>query len=474
MKKTLCLLLTLAFICFTIASAEESALIRQRVVDDAPGVTLFSGGELRDVCLSADNSLTVLLSDDTPAFLCFPIREGASMQNFGNTFARCYSEDDHIQFHYNCMRYPDEDVLQENRDNVPEEQRAVDWPDAIGVWMPEENYGTILMAATPMGKDMFLWINTEFVGLGPEVSEAERTEIMTAAMRDEVSRLRGEMRAVSATPYWNADLYSGVELIDENRQRKLRVEFPALTKRADGAPRQGGVILDSLFKDELTCFYRFDADHFIMVTVSLKPGKDSYAMSKLQAGDGQARRVTLGNGSEWIVSGLSTDTAETNFWSAAREVPGVAVDGEPLYVNLQMAKRYRDATVEAWKDEAACMEDLALFDEHLRVVDIADDEQEPTAEPGDGSAGAVQADGGGEVWLCPTCGNENAGNFCTECGTPKPLVEAWLCPQCGSENTGKFCPECGAPKPVSRAWLCPNCNSENTGNFCTECGAPRP
>ena len=59
---------------------------------------------------------------------------------------------------------------------------------------------------------------------------------------------------------------------------------------------------------------------------------------------------------------------------------------------------------------------------------------------------AVPADG----WACPTCGAINGGNFCQQCGTPKPVPQApaeWACPTCGTKNAGNFCGNCGTPKP---------------------------
>lgn len=53
-------------------------------------------------------------------------------------------------------------------------------------------------------------------------------------------------------------------------------------------------------------------------------------------------------------------------------------------------------------------------------------------------------------WKC-ACGAVNNGNFCTNCGAKKPVMNAATkCPKCGwtpqnGENTPKFCPECGAP-----------------------------
>ncbi len=52
-----------------------------------------------------------------------------------------------------------------------------------------------------------------------------------------------------------------------------------------------------------------------------------------------------------------------------------------------------------------------------------------------------------DKWKC-SCGTENDGNFCKECGKAKPKEEKKeenICPKCKTkvEETDKFCPECG-------------------------------
>lgn len=50
----------------------------------------------------------------------------------------------------------------------------------------------------------------------------------------------------------------------------------------------------------------------------------------------------------------------------------------------------------------------------------------------------------GEVWNC-SCGTTNQGNFCMNCGTPKPKKD-WTC-SCGTLNQGNFCMNCGTKRP---------------------------
>ncbi len=77
-------------------------------------------------------------------------------------------------------------------------------------------------------------------------------------------------------------------------------------------------------------------------------------------------------------------------------------------------------------------------------------------------------------WKC-SCGAENTGKFCMECGAKKPEATGWTC-ACGSVNKGKFCPECGAKKPAAAPlYRCDKCGWEpedprNPPRFCPECG----
>lgn len=59
-------------------------------------------------------------------------------------------------------------------------------------------------------------------------------------------------------------------------------------------------------------------------------------------------------------------------------------------------------------------------------------------------------------------------------GTGTAAGAAWTC-SCGAQNTGKFCGNCGSPKPEAAGpWFCTNRGTQNTGNFCSGCGSKRP
>lgn len=91
-------------------------------------------------------------------------------------------------------------------------------------------------------------------------------------------------------------------------------------------------------------------------------------------------------------------------------------------------------------------------------------------------APAAQAASAAGTWKC-SCGVENTGKFCANCGNPKPAPDFWTC-SCGSQNKGKFCQNCGKPKPAGAPlFRCDKCGWQpedptNPPKFCPECGDP--
>ncbi len=106
--------------------------------------------------------------------------------------------------------------------------------------------------------------------------------------------------------------------------------------------------------------------------------------------------------------------------------------------------------------------------------------QQPTPQAAPAQESAAPASGEA-TWKC-SCGAENTGKFCMECGQPKPApapsADGWECPSCKTVNKGKFCMECGTKKPAEALlYKCDKCNWEpddpaHPPKFCPECGDP--
>lgn len=79
------------------------------------------------------------------------------------------------------------------------------------------------------------------------------------------------------------------------------------------------------------------------------------------------------------------------------------------------------------------------------------------AQPNQGYAqpaaafGTAAVNNAASAWNCPSCGAQNSGAFCQNCGTKKPMAQQTVrCDKCGwmpnfGEQIPRFCPQCGDP-----------------------------
>lgn len=80
-----------------------------------------------------------------------------------------------------------------------------------------------------------------------------------------------------------------------------------------------------------------------------------------------------------------------------------------------------------------------------------------------------------DTWQC-ICGATASGNFCPECGKPKPETGNWTC-SCGTTNRGNFCTNCGKKRPdTASVYQCGNCgwktdDASRLPRFCPNCGS---
>lgn len=73
-------------------------------------------------------------------------------------------------------------------------------------------------------------------------------------------------------------------------------------------------------------------------------------------------------------------------------------------------------------------------------------QNQTSSQPIQSFAGAAAS--GSQTWSCASCGTQNTGRFCENCGNKKPVASVIACPSCGwspamGQKPPKFCPECG-------------------------------
>ena len=84
------------------------------------------------------------------------------------------------------------------------------------------------------------------------------------------------------------------------------------------------------------------------------------------------------------------------------------------------------------------------------------------------------------TWVCKSCGLANPGTLtCRQCGGPvsdeevltiaRNIANATLM----MENAAPQGNSIPMPQSALQSWICPSCGSQNSGKFCENCGAPR-
>lgn len=81
-------------------------------------------------------------------------------------------------------------------------------------------------------------------------------------------------------------------------------------------------------------------------------------------------------------------------------------------------------------------------------------------------------------WVCKSCGLANSGTLtCRQCGGPATVDDTVLNAARNIAQATLMMETQGNAAPVQQSvpqhWTCPSCGSQNSGKFCENCGAPR-
>ena len=141
---------------------------------------------------------------------------------------------------------------------------------------------------------------------------------------------------------------------------------------------------------------------------------------------------TDGSRAEWVETETEAAAVETE-----TEAEAVETETEAAEVVETEALAVETETAEVVETEAVAVETEAAEAVETEAAEVVETEA---------VAVETEAPEDSRTWICPVCGYEALGNFCSKCGAPNPSPE-WICPKCLETATGNFCSNCGSPRP---------------------------
>ena len=443
-------------------SAEELPYLRELPQYNYYSTTLLTEESYPEVRITTEYP-SIMLSDyydGDHLFLCFAGPEGALPEHFDNDEAGYIDEEKQIQYYYQVAESASfEEFINEAAED---DYILLDGSDGTAARIdPDKNKAYGMIKTTEFGKSAKLYIKIVLDSLSSKMPLETRVDALTKAILPEIERVSGAMRYEPFDPYWSAGTFGGVKMLDYDFQSLITVDFPSMELTAgDGSKLTGTIIPTRLRGDDFAGIIYFEKG--LYAELDIEYDTYSYAQHQLEENADDVFTHTYDSGNEWVVYISNRDSSENKpfSWYATHFVDYESQYSGPYGLTIHITG---DNKIK-WANEDDILSDLEKFDSFIfgnpaddpytpsgnsEAAESADEGAEPAGDDGAQAEPAEDAGSEAAAWICPDCGQENTGNFCTNCGSPKPEENgAWTCPECGQEgNEGNFCSNCGAAKP---------------------------
>lgn len=420
MKKVTVLLMAILLALSLVAPclAEDAAYVRTLpqytyildrlvAVETYPEVRIFPGYAY---------TLFSSYSDSQPVFLCFPFMEGTQAAGFDSYSASCLDPDKGIQVQYMLTG---SDSFEEFVNKAEADEYILrDGSDGAAAYInPERNRAYGMIAAEDFGKSAKLIISMGLDYLDSKMPLETRVQALTEAIVPEVDRVRAQMRTETMAPYWSDGKFAGMKLLDDDFANLVEMDFQKLTvTNRDGETASDiPFMLTEMSYNKVEGLYVAGKGNYVEAEFTFDT--NPFPAYQLENNEEGASRETLENGDECLVYVSKNDNSIVS-WYASIPLKGLMDNDKQVYMTLH----FSGSNVE-WNDVAQCLDIVADFAPGCKVVPVAEDPYVPQEKPAGAAPDAPAAEDAPAAqgkWTCPGCGQVNDGNFCSNCGTPKP------------------------------------------------------
>ena len=403
--------------------AEELTYMRTLPQYKYVRTTLLSKETYPEVCIFPEYPYMLFsdYSDVEPVFLCFPGPEGASPESFSSMDASYLDEENAIQYLYMSES---SNSFEEFVNRAEDEAYVLlDGSDGTAAVIdPERRCAYGMIATENFGKSAKLEIYMALDSLDSKMPLDTRISELSDAILAEVERVSSQMHYETIEPYWDYEKYAGLKLIDYDFQNLLVVDFPQFEAQFEEGTQEESLFITKLDGDQAEGMIILGDSAYTEARLSMEDY--SYAAGKQEENDPEVSEITLDSGRTWIVyvSNRNNDDQITA-WYASCPLGYQNDYGDDVYFNI-----YLSGSNMTWADENDITAYLNKFDT-FSVISPEEDPYVPAEEDAEAvtegteeltEAAGEEAGAAEGTWICEECGNENDGNFCSNCGTPRP------------------------------------------------------
>ena len=470
MKRLFAIALVLLMLASTLAVAEEAPYLRQLQQNKYINTLFIPAEYYPEVRLSPSYFGSVLSGYAEPWLIRFGLPGDVYAVDFDLQDCLLVDEKTGAQYRYSAMDdYSFESLLNDCENDA---YIVLDGSDGRAAYIdPEGNRAYGLIGVPEISKAAKLYVYIYFDNFLPSDDTNRRAEVLAQMISAETERIQAEMQVEQyADLAWTRGAYKGVKMpsLDENFGTQMMVfDFPQFSiKQKDDSGAVSDVAADSFLTSisgNHMGLCAFAGENVFEMEVDLDTY--SYVVYQREEDPENVFSITLSDGSAFDIymydfadSGRSSSVYCSKLLSSTAGYNG----DENYYLTLHITGDIDNSWSSA--DEVAAL--LEGIMAGVQFVDVVSDPYVPSetapvaAAPAEAasaeaapveaaSAEAAPAEAAPAEWVCANCQTSNSGNFCSNCGTGKPVE-------------------------VSAEWLCAACNTSNTGNFCSNCGSARP